>query len=500
MAQSIAANTGGIAPNQCQPRITFENLLGQGRINQLGGVFINGRPLPDEIRIQIVQMHLQGVKPCNISRELKVSHGAVSKILMRYNETGSISPGQIGGNPRSRISIQAVRSHILRICNEHGKSGGNKKKKLGNATTGNGNHINGAQIQQILVDRGICSSQNVPTVSQINRLLKKRQRQQHQTRNNNRQNMNNGSEREIGGNGASSSSKGRCGSPSSSAITEGTGSKPLSHSIENILFANPTNAQPQFAATTPPMSSSIREGDQPFFSNNPLSLSTHFSFINASSSAVSTTTTTTTAGSDEENQQQNHKQQGLSPFMMESRRSRTSFTAEQIRLLERTFLINHYPDEERKKWLGKITQLDEDKIVTWFSNRRARYRRKMQQQNLFLPAQYSPASPLIAGSTIDTSDHLMMANQQEELPIDGQQQKHSNNTNNNNNMSFAGTASSAKQFSSQQQPAALISVGAIPPSALFPTTMALPFAVFPFLFHSFANAHRSATQIPGRLE
>ena len=44
------------------PRITFENFLGQGRINQLGGVFINGRPLPHEKRLQIVEMARQGVK------------------------------------------------------------------------------------------------------------------------------------------------------------------------------------------------------------------------------------------------------------------------------------------------------------------------------------------------------------------------------------------------------------------------------------------------------
>ena len=65
----------------------------EGRFNQLGGVFINGRPLPLEIRQQIVEMALKGVKPCVISRSLKVSHGCVSKILNRYNKTGSIKPG-----------------------------------------------------------------------------------------------------------------------------------------------------------------------------------------------------------------------------------------------------------------------------------------------------------------------------------------------------------------------------------------------------------------------
>lgn len=72
--------------------------LGQGRVNQLGGVFINGRPLPNHIRHKIVEMAHHGIRPCVISRQLRVSHGCVSKILCRYQETGSIRPGAIGGS------------------------------------------------------------------------------------------------------------------------------------------------------------------------------------------------------------------------------------------------------------------------------------------------------------------------------------------------------------------------------------------------------------------
>lgn len=34
-------------------------------------------------------------RPCQISRQLRVSHGAVSKILNRFAETGSVFPGQV---------------------------------------------------------------------------------------------------------------------------------------------------------------------------------------------------------------------------------------------------------------------------------------------------------------------------------------------------------------------------------------------------------------------
>lgn len=76
----------------------LDHSAGQGRVNQLGGVFINGRPLPNHVRLKIVEMAGAGIRPCVISRQLRVSHGCVSKILNRYQETGSIRPGVIGGS------------------------------------------------------------------------------------------------------------------------------------------------------------------------------------------------------------------------------------------------------------------------------------------------------------------------------------------------------------------------------------------------------------------
>lgn len=89
----------------------FACVLGQGRMNQLGGVFINGRPLPNHIRLKIVEMAAAGVRPCVISRQLRVSHGCVSKILNRYQETGSIRPGVIGGS-KPRVATPDVERRI----------------------------------------------------------------------------------------------------------------------------------------------------------------------------------------------------------------------------------------------------------------------------------------------------------------------------------------------------------------------------------------------------
>lgn len=77
---------------------------GQAGVNQLGGVFVNGRPLPDCVRRRIVELALMGVRPCDISRQLLVSHGCVSKILTRFYETGSIRPGSIGGS-KTKVSF-----------------------------------------------------------------------------------------------------------------------------------------------------------------------------------------------------------------------------------------------------------------------------------------------------------------------------------------------------------------------------------------------------------
>nr|CAI5823369.1 unnamed protein product [Callosobruchus analis] len=95
----------------------FFFVAGQGRVNQLGGVFINGRPLPNHIRLKIVEMAAAGIRPCVISRQLRVSHGCVSKILNRYQETGSIRPGVIGGS-KPRVATQEVETRIEQLKKE----------------------------------------------------------------------------------------------------------------------------------------------------------------------------------------------------------------------------------------------------------------------------------------------------------------------------------------------------------------------------------------------
>ncbi|XP_065167455.1 paired box protein 1 homolog isoform X1 [Atheta coriaria] len=132
---------------------------GQAGVNQLGGVFVNGRPLPDCVRRRIVELALLGVRPCDISRQLLVSHGCVSKILTRFYETGSIRPGSIGGSKTKtnsvlqQVATPTVVKKILRF----------KQENPG---------MFAWEIREQLVSQRVCEPHNIPSVSSVNRILR----------------------------------------------------------------------------------------------------------------------------------------------------------------------------------------------------------------------------------------------------------------------------------------------------------------------------------------
>ncbi|XP_077161345.1 paired box protein Pax-8 isoform X6 [Paroedura picta] len=128
-------------------------LAGHGGLNQLGGAFVNGRPLPEVVRQRIVDLAHQGVRPCDISRQLRVSHGCVSKILgSRYYETGSIRPGVIGGS-KPKVATPKVVEKI-----------GDYKRQ--NPT------MFAWEIRDRLLAEGVCDNDTVPSVSSINRIIR----------------------------------------------------------------------------------------------------------------------------------------------------------------------------------------------------------------------------------------------------------------------------------------------------------------------------------------
>ena len=124
---------------------------GDGRRNQLGGMYVSGKPLSRKLRSRIINLSCLGLRQCDISRQLKVTHGCISKLLSKYQETGNVDPVQNAGRPR------VITDEIENKIDQYRRADP------------------GAfcwELREQLLRDNVCSVDEVPSLSSISRLVK----------------------------------------------------------------------------------------------------------------------------------------------------------------------------------------------------------------------------------------------------------------------------------------------------------------------------------------
>ncbi|XP_043063547.1 paired box protein Pax-6 isoform X2 [Drosophila ficusphila] len=297
---------------------------GHSGINQLGGVYVNGRPLPDSTRQKIVELAHSGARPCDISRILQVSNGCVSKILGRYYETGSIKPRAIGGS-KPRVATTPVVQKIADYKRECPS-------------------IFAWEIRDRLLSEQVCNSDNIPSVSSINRVLrnlasqKEQQAQQQNESVYEKLRMFNGQ-------------------------TGGWAWYPSNTTTAHLALPPAASV----VSTPANLSGQVNRDD---VQKRDLQYSADVSHPNSHDS--------TSDGNSEHNSSGDEDSQMRLRLKRKLQRNRTSFSNEQIDSLEKEFERTHYPDVFARERLADKIGLPE----VWFSNRRAKWRReeKMRTQ------------------------------------------------------------------------------------------------------------------------